>query len=298
MFDLRYHVVSLAAVFVALVIGILVGVALASHGLGNTERNRLEEDLRRSQSRADSLKAQVDTLITTGAGDRAFVERTYRVVMANRLKGKKVAVLFVGSVDGNLRSAITRALTDADAGAPIRIRALKVPIDETAIGQRLATRPLLAAYAGKGQLEALGHALGQEFTTGADTPLWNALQNLIVEERVGTPKRPADAVIVVRTADAQTGPTARLLKGIYSGLGDLGVPAVGVEGLTGGLSAMRAFQKAGLSTVDDVDTPAGKLALALLLSEPGVTGNFGVKQTAHDGPVPSVVPLPTTTTGG
>jgi hypothetical protein len=298
MFDLRYHVVSLAAVFVAILIGILVGVALASHGLGNTERNRLQEDLRRSASRADSLKAQVDALIAGGAGDRAFVERTYRVVMANRLKGKKVAVLFVGSVDGNLRSAITRALTDADAGPPIRIRALKVPIDEAAIAQRLVNRPLLAAYAGDGQLEALGHALGQEFTAGADTPLWNALQNLIVEERVGTPKRAADAVVVVRTADSQIGPTARLLKGIYSGLGAVGVPAVGVEGLTGGGSAIRAFEKAGLSTVDDVDTPAGKLALALLLSEPGVTGNFGVKPTAHDGPVPRVVPLPTTTTGG
>jgi len=49
MFDLRYHVASLAAVFFALVIGILVGVALASHGLGNTERKRLEEDLRRAR---------------------------------------------------------------------------------------------------------------------------------------------------------------------------------------------------------------------------------------------------------
>jgi hypothetical protein len=61
---------------------------------------------------------------------------------------------------------------------------------------------------------------------------------------------------------------------------------------------MRAFQKAGLSTIDDVDTPAGRLALALLLGQPGVTGNFGVKQTAHDGPVPSIVPLTVTTPGG
>ena len=298
MFDLRYHVVSLAAVFVALVIGILVGVALASHGLGNTERNRLEEDLRHAESRADSLKKQVDALVTGGAGDRAFVERTYKVVMANRLKGKKVAVLFVGSVNGDLRSAITRALADADAGPPIRIRAVKVPIDEVAVGKLLANRPFLAAYAGDSQLGELGHALGQEFTAGSDTPLWNALQSVIVEERVGTPKRPADAVVVVRTADAQSGPTARFLRGLYSGLGDVGVPAVGVEGLGGGSSAMRAFQKAGLSTIDDVDTPAGKLALALLLGEPGVTGNFGVKRTAHDGPIPSIVPLPATTPGG
>ena len=50
MFDLRYHVTSLAAVFIALLIGILVGVALASHGLGNTERKSLEDDIRRAQS--------------------------------------------------------------------------------------------------------------------------------------------------------------------------------------------------------------------------------------------------------
>jgi hypothetical protein len=292
MFDLRYHVASLAAVFFALVIGILVGVALASHGLGNTERNRLQEDLRRAVSRGDSLKAQVDALAQADAADHAFVERTYRLVMANRLKGAKVAVLFVGSLDGDLRAAITRALSDADAGPPIRIRAVKVPIDEVAVGKLLANRPFLAAYAGERQVQELGHALGQEFAAGTETPLWNALQNLIVEERVGTPKRPADAVVVVRTARAQAGATARFLKGLYSGLRDVGVPAVGVEATSGGASAMKVFQKAGLSTVDDVDTPTGKLALALLLSESGLAGDFGIKPTARDGPLPTVVPPP------
>ena len=33
MFDLRYHVASLAAVFVALIIGILVGVGISDRGL-------------------------------------------------------------------------------------------------------------------------------------------------------------------------------------------------------------------------------------------------------------------------
>ena len=90
MFDLRYHVASLAAVFVALVIGILVGVALASHGLGNTERKRLEEDLRRAENQGDVLRTQVATLMNDSASDRAFVEGTYKSVMANRLKGKKI----------------------------------------------------------------------------------------------------------------------------------------------------------------------------------------------------------------
>ena len=297
MFDFRYHVASLIAVFLALVIGILVGVALASHGLGDTERDRLEADVRRAQERSDALGAQVEALKQESATDSAFVDETYRLVMADRLRGARIAVLFVGSVDGDVRSAITGALRDADAGAPLRIRAVKVPIDDAALSNRLENRPVLASYAGKDQLEALGHALGQEFIAGTETPLWNALQNLIVEESVGTTSRPADGVVIVRTAAPQTGATALLLKGLYSGIREVDVPAIGVERTQDGESAMTTFQKAGLSTVDAIDTSAGKLALVILLSEPAVTGNFGTKPTAHDGVLPNVLPAPTTTGG-
>src|SRR5712691_1067667 len=119
MFDFRYHVASLAAVFFALIIGILVGVALATHGLGNTERKRLEDDLRRAQSRGNTLQAQLSVLEESGALDRAFVNKTYKLVLANRLKGNRIAVLFVGSIDQDLNKAIKATLTEADAGEPL-----------------------------------------------------------------------------------------------------------------------------------------------------------------------------------
>lgn len=297
MFDLRYHVASLAAVFFALVIGILVGVALASHGLGNTERNRLEENLRRANNRGDALQTQLDALGENSSAEHSFVDKTYPDVMARRLDGAKIAVLFVGSVEGDVRSAITRTLADAGAGQPLRIRAVTVPIDPAAINKRLAKRPFLAAYAGPDQLRQLGHALGQEFTAGSDTPLWNALENLIVEQKSGPAKPAADGVVVVRTAKPQSGATAKFLQGLYSGIRDVGVPAVGVEVSGAEPSAMKLLQKAGLSTVDDVDTPVGKLALAILLGDPSVTGDFGTKSTAHDGVLPEIV-APVTTTGG
>jgi hypothetical protein len=297
-FDFRYHVASLVAVFLALVIGILVGVALASHGLGDTERDRLQEDLRRAETRGDGLQGQLDALEQTGASDHSFVDKTYKVVMADRLKGKRIAVIYVGSFDNDVRSAITRTLDDAGAGAALRLNALTIPINLQGLSKRLQNRPFLAAYAGEQQLGDLGHALGQEFAAGKETPLWNALESLIVEEKGGPLKRPADGVIVVRTAAQQTGPTARFLKGLYSGLRDVGVPAVGVEVSSGNGSSIKAFEKAGLSTVDDVDSPTGKLAMAILLSEPNVRGNYGSKRTADDGPLPQVTPTPTTTTGG
>jgi Copper transport outer membrane protein, MctB len=291
MFDFRYHVASLAAVFFALVIGILVGVALASHGLGNTERKRLEEDLRRAESQADVLRTQVATLMNDGAGDRAFVEGTYKSVMANRLKGRKIAVLFIGSSEKTRRTDITQALADASAGTPLRMRFVKVPVDPEALAKKLAKKPLLASYSAPDQLKNLGHDLGQEFVVGSDTPLWTALQGLIVEEKAGPSRPPADGVVIVRTTTPQTGPTALFLTGLYAGLADVGVPVIGVERTNDPGSAIKAFQRAGFSTVDDIDTQIGKLALVALLADPSSTGAFGSKKTAQ-AQLPPISPLP------
>ena len=46
MFDLRYHVASLAAVFLALIIGILVGVGISGKGfVSDSERKLLNEQI-------------------------------------------------------------------------------------------------------------------------------------------------------------------------------------------------------------------------------------------------------------
>lgn len=279
MFDLRYHVTSLAAVFIALLIGILVGVALASHGLGNTERKRLEDDVRRAQNDVDRLQGKVDSLNQTSSSNKKFVAGTYNALMTDRLKGKRVAVLFVGSVDPGIQSDLAAAIRDAGGRAALRTYALQVPIDAAAIEQRLTSRPALAKYASADQLRILGRQLGREFVDGNDTPLWNALHNLIVQEatpRFGASKRPADAVIVVRTADPQTGQSAPFVKGLYAGIADAGVPAVGVAQSKSDFTARKVFQQAQLSTVDDIDLDAGKLALAIVLSEPASRADYGV----------------------
>src|SRR5919201_2744521 len=111
MFDFRYHVASLAAVFFALVIGILVGVALASHGLGNAERKKLQSDLNRAQSRINDLKgaAQADKAETQ------FAAAAYDAVMANRLRGMRVALLFIGGVDTATKTSVENTLAAAGA---------------------------------------------------------------------------------------------------------------------------------------------------------------------------------------
>jgi hypothetical protein len=74
------------------------------------------------------------------------------------------------------------------------------------------------------------------------------------------------------------------------------VPLVGVETSNTTESAVVDYTREGASSVDDVDTTIGRLALALLLAG-GQPGHYGVKDSATDGVVPPIEPV-TTTTGG
>jgi hypothetical protein len=286
MFDLRYHMASLAAVFVALLIGILVGVGMSGK-VDDAEKTALKAKVDGLQARLEASGESRANFTREQKAIRAFVKNAYPSLIAERLRGERFAVLFVGAVDAGLRRDIERTLMDSDSTAPIRMRALKVPIDPAKVRGELDGE--LARYRNAG-LDDLGRELAQELIDGGDTPAWDALTPLLVEEKAGSFRRPVEGVVVARTVKAQSGPTALFLSGLYSALADIDVPTVGVEDSDVSESAVGTWSHAGLSTVDDVDTPAGRLALALLLAGSPV-GNYGLKKSAGDGIVPPIEPL-------
>ena len=287
MFDLRYHVASLAAVFVALLIGILVGVAMSGK-VDDAEKQKLKSDVSGLQAQLEAASESRSKGSRERTALRAFIKNAYPMLIADRLRGKNVAVLFVGPVDANVNQEIERAVTDAGGSQPVRLRALKVPIDPSKLDGRLDGD--LAQYRTAG-LEDLGREFARELVDGGDTPAWDALTQQLVEEKVGSFRRPIDGVIVARTVKPQNGPTATFLAGLYKGLGDANVPTIGIEPSGVSQSAVPVWSDAGLSTVDDIDAPAGRLALALLLGG-GSIGNYGLKANADDGIVPPLEAAP------
>ena len=292
MFDFRYHVASLAAVFIALVTGIIVGVAISGSGfIESQERDLLNDEIRALRGDLERARDREAALEEAQDAAEAFVDESYAVVIADRLRDRRIAVLFVGGIDTRrLLPAVDRTISDA-GGERVRLLALEVPIDVRleAIESELSSRPALAGYAGDDNLRNLGRDLAREFVSGGPTPLWDALSGELVQEREGRRQREAEAVVVVRTAEPQEGPTARFLRGLYDGL-DGSVPAVGVESTTATPSAVDVFRRSGLSSVDNVDTAVGRVTLALLLAG-GREGHYGVKDTA-DAILPAVEPLP------
>ncbi len=294
MFDLRYHVASLAAVFLALVIGILVGVGISDSGyVDKGYRGLLEQRIAKLQGDLGDARRQADDLSAQQRATQAFVTDTYPELMANRLRGKSVALVFLGPADSHVRASLEQMLADAGASGWVRVRALKLPLDVQQIDNTLAGDPALARYVGGARLPALGKGLAEELAKGGRAPLWTTLAEQIVAERTGSEKRPADGVIVVRTAGKQYDGTASFLSGFYTGLIAAPVPVVGVETTNANESAVASFQRNGISSVDDVDQQIGRFALTLLL-DGAKAGHYGVKASARDGVLP---PLETAARG-
>jgi hypothetical protein len=282
MFDLRYHVASLAAVFVALIVGILVGVGLTGSGVTKKADLRLAQAQRdKAETQRDAAQAQVKELQKT---EKAF-ELAYSDVMRNLLPNKRIAVLFVGPRDGGVNQAIENTLRDADAKPVVRMISLSVPVNPQNLDGVLFDKgSQFVKYAGNDKLESLGNALGSEFATGGQTPLWKALGKQLIGERGGNLRQRIDGIVVVRTVPPQQGDTAHLLKGFYTGMTSAGIPVVGVEKssmvqcskATPGTncSAVSVYGDRGLSSVDDIDLTTGRVALALLLAG-AVPGNYG-----------------------
>lgn len=309
MFTWRYHVASLAAVFLALAVGILLGVAVsgkvsdATEALNANERDRLRQELEQAQDRADLSDRR------RGAAED-LVERAYPVLIERRLADVRFALVFLGPVQGDVRSAVERTLADADSGRPVRLLALDTPVNAKDLDEVLRRDESLAAYAEDGDdFGELGSALARELIDGGETPLWSALSAELVEERTGSSSLPADGAIVVRSWKAppsgnvdearQVRSTATLLDGLLDGLKDTGFPVVGVETSTalGDDSQIDLYRRQGISSVDNVDTLAGRLALAILLAG-GQPGHYGVKDSATDGVTPPIEPLPEEASGG
>jgi copper transport outer membrane protein MctB len=290
-FDLRYHVASLAAVFLMLVVGILIGVGISGRGfVDDAERRVFNDRIAGLQEQVDAANATADDLQRRQKAAQDFVESAYPVLVEGRLARKNIAVAVLGSVEQGSFRFVEGALTDAD-GRLARMRAVTVPLRLDAVEAVLADRPALGGYAGEDHLGNLGRDLGRELVAGRETPLWDALAGEVVEEQSGGLSDPVDGVVVIRPAEPQAGGTSRFLAGFYQGLGSTGVPVVGVEPGRVEQSAIPVFQHYGLSTVDGIETELGQLALVLLLggADPG---DYGVRDTAKSGILPPIEPLP------
>ena len=275
-YSARYHAASLAAVFLALAVGILIGAGLGDNLLSDTEENlreSLEGDIDKARGEAGELQVQLDR-------ERAFASRAYPALVADTLIGRRIGVLALGDLPSEVSANIEDALepTGADLAA---VAVVRLPPDAAALAANLGP-----GFAGleddNGQLENLGRRLGSQFAAGTGKQL-DKLRDQLFSRSSGEGGR-LGGVILVRAPTGELDPADQaradaLASGLVDGVAEARKRAVAVERSDAEESSIRSFAPFEVATVDSIDLTSGRVALVFTLL--GAEGNFGIKGTAN-----------------
>jgi hypothetical protein len=272
--DFRYHALSIVAVFLALGIGIVLGATL-----GDSVVSQANKDVR-SSLRGDLIAARASVRTATAQlADRdRFDTEVFPYVAGGKLRGQRVAIVSSGPLPQEVESSTRNAVKDA-GGTVDSLSQFDARPDRTGLGEKLGRR-----FQGLGndpaQLRPLGRRLGRALARGGRIP--RRLENAFPDSFKGD-YRGADAVAFYRTNDDRDNESKTFESALIEGLRGSGVPVVGVERTETDPSQIPYYVSAGLSTVDDIEIPPGRIALVLTLS--GRRGDFGFKKTA-EAPIP------------
>ncbi len=286
MINLRYHVISLAAVLLALAAGIAIGAGL------------LDE----SEAGATGRSTGASQISPALAGfDAGYATLTAPTMLNDKLRGKSV-MLFVtpGARDVEVDSLIDNLTT---AGASVTGQ-----IAMTAKFLSPSNRQFVegvAAQSNPGGSEtgyaAVGTAIARGYLTEGDGALDETARTIRSAFEEGGLLEPAQdpetsaqlALIVSGPAEATAEGEGTVIANIAASLdaGSEGVAVVGPvsSGENGVVNAVRGSDAASVvSTVDVTDTGTGRVAavLALIREASGQSGSWGTSR-ATGGPVPN-----------
>lgn len=274
MYNLRYHLASLIAVFLSLSIGLLLGTIVVERGVLDRQKESIVQSL---QEEFQSLTAENQELSGALQSREDLVDDLLDVAVDGTLEGNTVLVLVsTGRADGlgSVRDAIEAA------GGSVVTLLLSEPslgLDDPAVSA--ATTDVVGPFEPASLLPEAAAALTREWSTPGPRPLTEALVSAGVLRVDGDPgpEVGADAAVVMAVFDDTPDEGAIAIGEAFVNAGFVGCGAESSAQQTGVASAALA---AGMSAVDHMGTPEGAYSLTWVLSG-RATGHYGVKEGAQ-----------------
>jgi hypothetical protein len=235
--DFRYHALSLVAVFLALGIGIVLGVTVGDSLVSEADQNL------RDSLRDDVTEAREDVRSEEALGSKRddVIEDTAAVVAEGRLRGARVVLLATGELPDDVGDAVEDAVESA--GGELARTTLYAP-PERPRARRMRRQ------------ERAGRRVGRR-TFGVDA--------VVVYRHPPVEPEGEDEARDLELREA-------FEEGLFKGLRD---NVVGVETMATDPSQVGWYTDHGSPSVDNADLTAGRLALVLLLEETVIAGFSG-----------------------
>lgn len=305
MISFRYHVVSIAAVLLALA----AGVALGGGPLSEIGRGAGDAATQRAEERAAELTDALDRAQATAAFQDGLASSVGLDAIEGRLARRPVSIVTLPGADqeivDGLADMVTRAggsVAGTYAAQPALVDPQQKSLVDTLGAQVLETLPDTGVEADAATYERMGQLIGRAVATTEDRgapvggPGEDILSSLRGAELLtvsgGGQVRGSLVLVVLGDQSPETEGIANIIGGLATGIGTAAdglVIAGTTESATVGVLGLLRDEvsiTSNVSSVDSVQTASGRVAAVLALaatpgSDPGHYGAVGI-----DGAVP------------
>lgn len=279
--NMRYYLITIAAIFLALGIGIFIGFTLDGQEIFMEQQQSLISEL---ESRFVQLKKEnmsMRSLLDEKEKElllhRDFINQVFPRLVEGKLRGINIAI--IESSDEFIYTGLITSLKKAGANVP-SVTFIKKDFAE---GNLEKMETIAQKYREAAQSEDLQKYIAKRLVnailTGKDSEFVNLLRELGLIEVSGDYERPVDYFIIAGGSTVEkVGNADKIDIPMIEAIKSSNIPVVGVEKSNCIESYIPYYKKMKISTVDNIDSIIGQYSLIMILQ--GNEGHFGVKETA------------------
>lgn len=284
MVDLKYHIASIVAVFLALGMGILIGSTIVGDDLLVDQQKKVIDRL---ELQFDDLRTQEDQLTAENERNTNIITKYENysqviqpLIIQDYLKDHKIALVVCG--DSDVPAGLQNSL--ATAGAQLASKTVvlaNMKLDDSKLRASLLNYYGLDAKTSENTLRrTIAASVGAVIIGQGDDALIKYLQDNELVKFTFNTAEPVHEVIILGGANSLGAYFADSFdRGLIAYLSEQGIRSFGVETSRITYSCMENYQKEKISTVDDIDLSPGQVSLILAID--GESGNYGMKPTAQ-----------------
>lgn len=280
--NIKYLVITVISIFLALGIGILVGIQMDSEEIIVEQQEitlqKMEEKFNELNQTNEELKNQIQQLSEASQLSETYIKNIFPDYIKGKLAGMRVAVVETSGdyVYTEMRQALKTA------GAEV----ISISFDNDKLfNMSDEEQSELMAHFKLANKENIIPAIIKKVSEAAYGKVNKEDLAFLIERGIlyinGNLESPANYVVIAGGSSRDEGdnryevidvPLIRELKK-YS------LPVIGVETADAKISYMEIYKKQNISTVDNVDTIIGQTSLILAMT--GKEGHYGIKKSAN-----------------
>lgn len=278
--NLRQHIITLVAVFLALAVGITMGTSFI--GGASVERNisrLLEKEFSKLRVENQQQGSDIDDLSEQLHRHNDFEQSIVPQLLNGRLAKQSVAIIQTGDYPEATQYA-KKALETA--GAQVRsVTVLYVSDDATEFRAAKAVHKISGTQDIQDVTDRMLEIIANCVTYGQNTAALDVLESEKLISKSGDYTGRVTNVVLVGGSKEQVTILSHSIDAVLIDKlkADNVSTIVGAEPAEAVTSYVRAYHEEGISTVDDIDRPLGQVALVYALL--GYSGDYGIKKTAE-----------------